>query len=109
MEERRRHMDPQIAGLKELLTQRFDGTDERLDALTAQVRETNGRLRSAETTIADMRPRLVTVEREIGDVRKSRRAAPESGEHRRIRVWDVGMVALGVSVAIAFFRLIGKL
>lgn len=38
--------------LAALMTQRFDQMDERVDALTTQVKETNGRLRTAEKDIA---------------------------------------------------------
>lgn len=75
--ERRRHVDAEIASLKALIMekfdgvhQRFDGTDMRLDSLTEQVTETNGRLRTAEKEIADTRPRVQTLEREMGDVRR---------------------------------------
>jgi len=40
------------ATLAALMTQRFDQMDERVDGLTVQVKETNGRLRHAETAIA---------------------------------------------------------
>lgn len=70
-------MDAEIASLKELIMekfegvhQRFNGTDERLDALTEQVTQTNGRLRTAESAIAESRPRINTLEREMGDVRR---------------------------------------
>lgn len=88
----------------ELLNRRFDSIDVRLDDLTEQVRETNGRLRTAEGHIANFHPRVRTLEREMSEVRKS-----PTGENRRIRVWDVGMVALGISAAMAFLKLIGKL
>ncbi len=63
-------MDQEIASLKELIMQRFDGTDSRLDALTEQVTQTNGRLRTAEASIADSRPRINTLERDMGDIRR---------------------------------------
>lgn len=69
--------DVEIAGLKELMLQRFDGTDERLDFLTQQVMQTNGRLRTAEGSIADSRPRIQTLERDMRDVR---RVVQEFGE-----------------------------
>ncbi len=70
-------MDAEIASLKELIMEKFDGvhhrfngTDDRLDALTEQVTQTNGRLRTAEASIAESRPRIQTLEREMGDVRR---------------------------------------
>lgn len=51
-------MDHQIEGLRELLVQRFDGMDSRVDDLTAQVTLTNGRLRTAEKEIAILKDRL---------------------------------------------------
>lgn len=54
-----------VEQLRELINVRFDAVDQRLDGLTEQVRTTNGRLRSAEGHIADHRPRLLAVEREI--------------------------------------------
>ena len=56
--ERRRNMDREISGLKELIALRFDGTDERLEQLTAQVRLTNGRVKQAEQDIAVLKDRL---------------------------------------------------
>jgi len=102
--ERRRSMDREIAGLKELLTQRFDGTDERLDALTAQVKETNGRVRTEEAATADFRPRIRTLEREMAELRK-----PEAGDRRGIRVWDVSVFVATVGLTITVLKLLGKL
>ena len=51
-------MDAEIVGLKELISVRFDGTDERLDSLTMQVMKTNGRLQEAERHIAVLQDRL---------------------------------------------------
>lgn len=51
-------MEQQLAGLRELLVQRFDGMDNRVDELTAQVTLTNGRLRTAERDIAVLKDRL---------------------------------------------------
>jgi predicted nucleic acid-binding Zn-ribbon protein len=93
-------MDREIAGLKELITQRFDSVDERIDALTSQVRETNGRLRMAESAIADFRPRVRTLEREVGEVR-----ADSSGENRAIKAWHVfyGLACIAMTVAVLKF------
>lgn len=90
----------------ELLNRRFDAVDVRLDDLTDQVRVTNGRVRASEGHIQNLQPRVGGLEREMGSVRKS---MVETGENRRIRAWDVGLVVTGVGVALAFLKLIGKL
>ncbi len=97
-------MDAEIASLKELITQRFDGLDRRVDALTVQVRETNGRLRIAESAISDFRPRVNTLEREMGEVRDQ-----AIGENRAIKAWHIyyGVACIGLTVAVLKF--FGKL
>lgn len=102
--------------LKELITQRFNATDARLDGLTVQVKETNGRLRGAETNIANMQPRLGALEREMGEVRESIQAdrrddrdAAGSGEERPLRFWHVG-AGIGIVIAtIAVLKFFGRL
>lgn len=86
--------------LKELLTQRFDALDARVDALTDQVRETNGKLRMAEAAIADFRPRVSTLEREMGSVRLE-----ATGENRAIKAWHVlyGLACIGGTVGVLRF------
>ena len=93
-------MDVEIALLRELITQRFDGLDHRVDALTEQVRETNGRVRDAEWAIADFTPRVKTLEREMGDVRDQ-----TSGENRAIKAWHIyyGVACIGLTVAVLKF------
>lgn len=56
--ERRRSVDHQIEGIKNLITQRFDGMDSRVDELTTQVKLTNGRLQTAERNIAVLQDRV---------------------------------------------------
>jgi len=92
-------------GLKELILQRFDGVDARLDALTAQVKETNGRLRQAETSIADFRPRVGALEREMGEVRDVA-DSHGAGENRGLRVWDVTVFVAGAGVLAAALKLL---
>ena len=96
-------MDKEFAGLKELMTQRFDSVDQRLDALTAQVRETNGRVRIEETATADFRPRLRTLETEVIALR-----VPEHGDRRGIRVWDVSLVLTALALGWALLKALGR-
>ena len=93
-------MDREIAILKELITQRFDDLDRRVDALTAQVRETNGRLRLAESAIANFQPRVGALEREMGEVREQ-----SMGENRQIKAWHIyyGVACIGLTVAVLKF------
>ncbi|MCR4375670.1 MAG: hypothetical protein NUW22_12555 [Acidobacteria bacterium] len=75
----------EIAALRELLIQRFNQSDElhslrseevtrRLDDLTVQVRETNGRVRQHEATLNGHAPRLAAVERDVSDVKSEVKA-----------------------------------
>lgn len=97
----------------ELINRRFDGVDVRLDDLTEQVRETNGRVRKGESELAGLHPRVETLRHEMRDAKASieslKRPKEETGENRRIRAWDVGLVVTGVGVALAFLKLLGKL
>ena len=99
LKERRMSVDQQIVALKELMLQRFDSIDSRLDALTSEVKETNGRLRTEETLMADVRPRVVTLEREMGEVKGFIR---KSVDHLTAALEEVrkqfreGLAALGV-------------
>ena len=93
-------MDSELELLRQLITQRFDALDRRVDALTVQVRETNGRLRIAEGAISDFRPRVGTLEREMGDVRDQ-----AIGENRQIKAWHIyyGVACIGLTVAVLKF------
>jgi predicted nucleic acid-binding Zn-ribbon protein len=97
----------------ELLNRRFDAVDVRLDDLTDQVRETNGRVRKGEHELAGLHPRVETLRHEMRDakvgIESLKRVKEETGDNRRIRVWDVALVALGVSVALGLLKLLGKL
>lgn len=92
-------MDHQIAALKELITQRFDGIDARLVDLTEQVKETNGRVRMEEAATADFRPRVSALEREMGEekrfIRKSVDILTAALEEARKQIRD-GLAALSV-------------
>ena len=87
--------------IERLLTMRFDALDSRVDDLTVQVRETNGRLRAAEGAIADAKPRMVTLEREMGELRK--------GENRRISIWDVWIVLGSIASTVGVMKFFGAL
>jgi hypothetical protein len=97
----------------DLINRRFDAVDVRLDGLTEQVRETNGRVRKSENDISGLQPRVQTLGHEMRDAKVNISALQlrkeETGENRRIRAWDVGLVVTGVGVALAFLKLLGKL
>ncbi len=112
----------EFQALERLITQRFDGMDARVDRLTIQVTETNGRLRGAERDIANIQPRLGTVEREMGEVRERvddirdavrddphRAGGQDFGENRIIRWYHAAIFAAGFGLALAVLKLIGKL
>lgn len=98
----------QIAGLKELLTQRFDGTDMRLEALTDQGLEMGHRLRVAEDAISDFRPRVAHMEREVKDLRRDMRT-DASGENKTIRAWHVAAVLAVIAVTVTVLEFFGML
>lgn len=62
-------MDAEIASLKELMVIRLEGLLREVMETQRLQRETNGRLRMAEGAVADFKPRVNTLEREMGEVR----------------------------------------
>lgn len=113
----------EFQALERLITQRFDGMDARVDRLTIQVTETNGRLRGAERDIANIQPRLGTVEREMGEVRERvddirdavredphrSSASQDAGDNRIVRWYHAAIFTAGFGLALAVLKLIGKL
>jgi hypothetical protein len=63
-------MDAELASLKELMVVRFDNLSREVLETQRLQRETNGRLRQAEGAVADFKPRVATLEREVGDLRE---------------------------------------
>lgn len=104
----------------ELLNRRFDTieagidrVDGRIDVLAEQVREANGRTSKNESAISGIHPLVNGLRREMGEVKDDikglKQPKDESGENRRIRAWDVGLLSIGIGVTITFLKLIGKL
>lgn len=97
----------------ELLNRRFDNIDVRLDDLTEQVRQTNGRVRNGEQALASLQPRVTGLDREMRDVKSDvktlKQIKEEGGENRRIRAWDVWVVTGTIIALLGFLKMIGKL
>ena len=95
--------------LKELIEQRFDNLDLRIDGLTEQVKETNGRVRSHESTLSNHAPRLSAAERDIKRMHTPEKAESNAGENRRLTKWDALLVLGAITSTIAVLRLLGML
>lgn len=93
-------MDAEIAGLRDLVTQRFNALDASVDRLTYQVAETNGRLRGAETHIAGCSPIVAALQE---------RAKEQTGALRGIRAWDVTLVMGAIGITLSVLKFVGKL
>lgn len=98
-----------VDALKELILQRFDGLDARIDGLTDQVKETNGRVRAHESTLSNYSPRLLAAERDIKRLHPAGRAEPDTGENRRLTKWDALLVLGAIVATVATLRLLGML
>jgi hypothetical protein len=109
-----------LGGLKDLITQRFDGLDSRVEELARKVETTNGRVRLQEITAAVQRAQIETLQRETVELRKGRwrlddadeaERKAEDGEaafEKRMR-WAIYWAGGGGGLVLAAMRLLGKL
>lgn len=120
----RNDLDTMRDRIESVMREGFIGVNARLD-------RQNGRLGTAEVNIANLTPRLGHLEREMGEVgecldgirtqigkvaetvasdaRTVARAKEESGEHRRVSVWDVALVCGTVAAVVGFLKFMGML
>lgn len=97
-----------VDSLKELIEQRFDGLDLRIDSLTEQVKETNGRVRSHESKLSDHTPRLAAAERDIKRLHAPK-SEPNDGENRRLTKWDALLVLGAIAATVGVMSFLGLL
>ena len=101
-------IDQRFTAHEKRVDERFDDVAERVDGLTTQVKETNGRLRKAESTLADHGPRLDTARRDLDDLRRdAREDAPQQGDSRGITQRDVTLVLSTLGIAWAAVKVVG--
>lgn len=79
-----------LAELRTQLREGFEGLNDRVDDLTAQVRTTNGRVGTLETAGAVQGQKVANLEREIF----RRRSDWQDGDKSRVRTADEGSRAL---------------
>lgn len=94
-----------VEALKELIEMRFDNVDRRLDGLTDQVAQTNGRVRNHEAQIPAINERLLAAERDIKHAREPK--ADDDGENRRLTKWDALLVLGSIAATVTVIKLIG--
>ena len=103
MDERRRSTDAEIESLKELMVVKFDNLFREVLETQRLQRETNGRLRTVEGDIANVKPRVSTLEREMGEVRET------GGENRSIKAWHIYYGIACVALTVAVLKFFGRL
>lgn len=110
---------PELQALRDLITQRFDHADDlrrqhsaeiarRLDDLTLQVRETNGRVRAHDAALARMDPEIDMLKREVKELLDRPEEDGESAYRERTR-WIVWAAGGGAGVVMGLLKLLGKL
>ena len=98
---------------------RFDAIDNRLDELTEQVRETNGKVRNHDVHIAGCRPIMAILQEQMRDYKtlypsimqeqSNPGAHSQIGEGRTITKWDVGLVLGTSGILFAILKAMGML
>ncbi len=97
----------------DLLNRRFDAMDVRLDDIYTEARKTNGRVNELEKAVSGIHPRVNHLGIEMrdakADIRGLKQTKEENGENRRIRMWDVWVVAGTILALLGFLKMIGKI
>jgi hypothetical protein len=109
VEELKAFIDLRITGLEKRVDERFDDVAERVDGLTVQVRETNGRVREHERVLPGHGARILAAERDVKRLADARQVKSDAGENRKLTKWDALLVMGAVGVTVATLKLIGLL
>lgn len=104
----------EIRALRELMTTQFELLRDDVGEVKTLQRETNGRLRAVEHDVAGMKPRVLTLEREMGEARRAKRAAvptaaSDTGQERVVRAWHVAAaiaIIVGTIAVVEFIRVL---
>lgn len=101
-------IDQRLSAHEKRVDERFDDVAKRIDGLTVQVTETNGRVRSHESTLANHTPRLLAAERDVKDIKhEARNNTKPRGDDRGITQRDVTLVLSTLGIAWAAVKVVG--